>query len=669
MHQPLSIIPQQRTEIKSLLDAALDLASKGYPVFPLRPGTKEPATTNGFHAATTDLDQIRQWWSQNPDYNIGIAATELLVVDLDAYKPEAQESKQTLFGGFVPVDIPAVLTPSGGFHYYVRVAQNWAGEWGIGNNVDLLPGLDLKGCGRGYVVAPGSVVAGRSYELAGGWTELPPLDQLPLLPEQTRRAIEQIISNRKPANGNGNGNGHNPQTLPPHTTVDMQEIERCLLQLWTRGRRQALALAIAGMLRKMGVTEKECSELIARVSAAAGDEETEKRMAAVRDTYASPNVAGWTLLAPDEQAAIAPALRQTTRQLRQIDRTDAEPSGAGNQTGNPESHATDNPGANTAPPRKPTRPAPQPWQSQRPKPATESADTVGDGSGPGSSLAGEAALPPVLAALEDQSGELSPHSGDSTPSIYSNIVLPNKNVTIGYTSCNDRLHSVKRSATQNVTIGYTSCNDRLRPMTVAEMILGHVGDRGSASLEDLLSLIGCSRGAARQALRRLTRSGKLERRGTLYFLPSSDDNDYVSPVEYAQRNGISSGAARVKLMRMVESGRALRLAHGQYFVLPEGWQLVEAAWNPCAVRRDQRGREYYELELCEPIGSVRIVRFYMNETRYTALCEASEIVDIERRSCRVAIARKFRGGRSVYDCVAIIDKSGSRLLWREREKD
>jgi hypothetical protein len=273
----------------------------------------------------------------------------------------------------------------------------------------------------------------------------------------------------------------------------------------------------------------------------------------------------------------------------------------------------------------------------------------------------------VLAALEDHSGGLSP-LGDSTPSISSNIVRPNKNVTIGYAECNDRLQDLKRSATSFVTIGYAECNDRLRPLSVAEKILVHVGDRGAASLEDLVTLIGCSRGAARQALRRLVRAGKLERRGTLYSLPSSDDNDYVSPVEYAQRNGISSGAARVRLMRMVDSGRALRLAHGQYFILPDNWQLTEAKWDPCARRRDQRGREYYELELAEPIGHVRIVRFYVNDSRYSALCEASN-VGLDGWTVRVAVARRFRGGRSVYDCVAIVSKCGSRLLWRERERE
>ena len=676
-----SIMPQTTQGVKGLLEQALELAAKGYPVFPLRPNSKEPSCANGFHTATTDLEQIRQWWRQNPNYNIGIAAPELLVVDVDDPEQFGAGTKQTLFGDFVPPELPVVQTAGGGYHYYMRVDPDWATEWGIGNNVGVLPGIDLKGCGRGYVVGPGSVVAGRSYELVGGWSELPPVAELPLIPEQTRRAIEQTINNRKPSNGNGNG--HSSQPLPNHTTVDLPTLERGLLRIWTRGRRQALALAISGMLRKLGYDEPTTAALLGRVATAAGDEEQEKRMDAVRDTYAGERIAGWTLLTPDEQDAIAPALRQNPRQLRQNRATDAEPSGTDNLTTTQESHATTQPGANTAPPRKPTRPAPQPWQTQRPKQTAdtggtesadtgerESADTVGtDGGVLGSSLAGEAARP-VLAALEDHSGELSPLCGDSTPSsTLVNIVRPNETVTKSYSPCNKKLQPVKQKATTCVTKSYNICNEELHHLTVAEMILAHVSDRGSITLADLLALTGCSEPAARQALRRLVRAGKLVRRGSLYFLPSADETEGETLAEYARRNGISEVAARVRLKRLVDSGRALRLARGLYFVLPDNWQLVTAEWNPCAVRRDQRGREYYELELCEPIGSVQTIRFYMNETRYNALCAASEILGLERRSCRIAVARKFRGGRSVYDCVAIVDKSGSRLLWREREKD
>ena len=311
-----SIMPQTTQGVKGLLEQALELAAKGYPVFPLRPNSKEPSCANGFHTATTDLEQIRQWWRQNPNYNIGIAAPELLVVDVDDPEQFGAGTKQTLFGDFVPPELPVVQTAGGGYHYYMRVDPDWANEWGIGNNVGLLTGIDLKGCGRGYVVGPGSVVDGKEYKMAGGWTELPPLDQLPLIPEQARREIERIISNKKPAEPNRNGHkpaAHTHQETAPADPELLDRLAETLPTIWQQGRRQELALGIAGMLRKLGYDEADVADLIATVAAQQGDPEIGKRVLAVRDTYAKPidQIAGLSLLTDDEKQAIEPILRHS----------------------------------------------------------------------------------------------------------------------------------------------------------------------------------------------------------------------------------------------------------------------------------------------------------------------------------------------------------------------
>lgn len=69
----------------TFLDTALDLASRGFHVFPLKPRDKMPAVAGGFKAATRDPEQIALWWKRNPDGNIGIAceASALCVVDCD----------------------------------------------------------------------------------------------------------------------------------------------------------------------------------------------------------------------------------------------------------------------------------------------------------------------------------------------------------------------------------------------------------------------------------------------------------------------------------------------------------------------------------------------------------------------------------------------------------
>ena len=55
------------------VSAALAYASYGWPVFPCQAGSKVPATSHGFLDATTDPDQIREWWHRRPDANLAIA--------------------------------------------------------------------------------------------------------------------------------------------------------------------------------------------------------------------------------------------------------------------------------------------------------------------------------------------------------------------------------------------------------------------------------------------------------------------------------------------------------------------------------------------------------------------------------------------------------------------
>jgi hypothetical protein len=69
-----------------LTEAALAYAQAGVPVFPLRPGGKDPCVTRGFHAATTDPVRIRQWWQRWPTANLGVPTGEpsgLVVLDVD----------------------------------------------------------------------------------------------------------------------------------------------------------------------------------------------------------------------------------------------------------------------------------------------------------------------------------------------------------------------------------------------------------------------------------------------------------------------------------------------------------------------------------------------------------------------------------------------------------
>lgn len=151
--------------MSQFLDAAIEYASKGMAVFPVKPKGKTPLTLNGVKDATTNFEQIEKWWTRNPTANIGIACGApsggLLVVDLDE-KDNGVSGSDSLNewereNGFLP-DSARSLTGSGGVHILYRLNGTTK------NRVNLLDGVDIRADG-GYIVAPPSIHPnGNRYE-------------------------------------------------------------------------------------------------------------------------------------------------------------------------------------------------------------------------------------------------------------------------------------------------------------------------------------------------------------------------------------------------------------------------------------------------------------------------------------------------------------------------
>lgn len=151
----------------AFLTAALAYAEAGIAVFPCLPNDKKPACEHGHLDATTDPERIRQWWSENPNYNVAIdpASAGWSVVDADIYKPGVAEALAKIFPA--GIQTYTVRTPRGGMHYYF--------EGSLPSTVNrIAPGIDTRGNHTGYVLASPSIVDGAPYVVIAE-TDISPL--------------------------------------------------------------------------------------------------------------------------------------------------------------------------------------------------------------------------------------------------------------------------------------------------------------------------------------------------------------------------------------------------------------------------------------------------------------------------------------------------------------
>ena len=147
---------------------AVHYANLGWHVLALNEGEKTPATANGFKDATTDADQIQNWFYSGV-YNLGIAtgASGLVVVDIDGVV--GQRSLEILCAGKGFADTYTVQTRRPDSHHYYfsapagRVIKCSAGRLG--------EGIDVRAHG-GYVVAPPSWVDADHKGPAGSYRVL-----------------------------------------------------------------------------------------------------------------------------------------------------------------------------------------------------------------------------------------------------------------------------------------------------------------------------------------------------------------------------------------------------------------------------------------------------------------------------------------------------------------
>lgn len=190
--------PEERTVDKpprpptGMLPAALDLARRGFPVFPvhsMRSGAcdcsngatcdrpaKHPHLAGGYKGASTDSNVIQRWWGASfRTANIGIACGgELRLVVIDVDGPDGGAALEALSAERGALPVTLTVRTGRGAHYYFRCPEDF-GPVPPNGASKIGPKIDHRGEG-GYVVAPPSVHAsGAVYAFEDAAAELAPL--------------------------------------------------------------------------------------------------------------------------------------------------------------------------------------------------------------------------------------------------------------------------------------------------------------------------------------------------------------------------------------------------------------------------------------------------------------------------------------------------------------
>jgi Bifunctional DNA primase/polymerase, N-terminal/AAA domain len=253
--------------LTSPLDYALDMAARGWPVFPLftprqqpdgswqcdcphtykadercSPG-KHPRTEGGFKAGSIDPDQIRKWWGRQwPHANIGVDLASARILDIAPDSVEHHEQFKTL--GLPPTFTFRSGGGDGHLHYFYAIPEG-------------VPQTRIPRPGEYDILSAGYAITPPSRHILGGLYEM--VADLPLA-EAPRWACERMIA----------------QAARPKARIDVggdvasdDEINRLVEQMdplvWAGNRfidRSTSLVAIAGDLSKLGANQATIVEIL-----------------------------------------------------------------------------------------------------------------------------------------------------------------------------------------------------------------------------------------------------------------------------------------------------------------------------------------------------------------------------------------------------------------------
>lgn len=140
-----------------LLEAALEYASRGWPIFPARQD-KRPYTDHGVLDATTNIRQIEEWWATWPTANVAldVGGAGMMVLDLDPGH-DMKELENNV--GEIPNTRLVATSPRGGRHLYFGIGSD---DYVPASASKLAPHVDVRSF-HSYVLLPPSKTEAGEY--------------------------------------------------------------------------------------------------------------------------------------------------------------------------------------------------------------------------------------------------------------------------------------------------------------------------------------------------------------------------------------------------------------------------------------------------------------------------------------------------------------------------
>ena len=177
----------------ALGQAAKEYASLGWLVVPLEERGKRPKIAAWQREASSDLDQIADWWDQWPEANVGVRLGRGSgIVDFECDSPEAERQMAELFGGEFPTT-PTYRSSRGKHRIFA-----WTDELPHGGRAVIKYGAVEIRCGAGdkgaqSVFPPSTHPSGGRYE----WLIAPELCDLAQIPD----SVLTKLANHEPLGG------------------------------------------------------------------------------------------------------------------------------------------------------------------------------------------------------------------------------------------------------------------------------------------------------------------------------------------------------------------------------------------------------------------------------------------------------------------------------------